>query len=219
MSLADRLARRVFVLNGAAAGDDAAGFLAALDGGRIVGERHIPGRGAAERFAPLARDILREADWPSGPDAIVAVVGPGSFTGLRASLSLAAGLAAGYGCPTVGVSLGAAFRAMPDAADAVCINVARRNRCFVDWGDGRVEAYAPSEIVLPPGRRLLAGDAVDWLSEDQRAGRVVLPYRHPAPTAILAAAMSDPRPVAQPLYVDAPEAKPPQGGLRPAPVG
>lgn len=99
------------------------------------------------------------------PDRVVAVIGPGSFTGLRSSLSLAAGLAAGWNCPTIGVTLGAAIRATLARPDAVCVSIARRGRVFVDPPHGPVTASQTADLD-PTGWACVTGDAVsektDW---------------------------------------------------------
>jgi tRNA threonylcarbamoyladenosine biosynthesis protein TsaB len=51
---------------------------------------------------------------------VAVAIGPGSFTGLRVGVSLAKGLAAGLGCPIVGIgSLEAWLMAVPEAEAAV----------------------------------------------------------------------------------------------------
>ncbi|GBQ52569.1 hypothetical protein AA0498_1769 [Acidomonas methanolica] len=214
----DPALRRVLVLNGAAAGEGAFGLLAALDGAAVLALREVPGRGAAEHFATLAREVLHESGWPDGPEAIVAVAGPGSFTGLRAALSLAAGLSMGYGCPGVAVTLGAALREMDGAAGAACLTIARRGRCFVDDGLNAPYAAAPEEVVLPAGVTVVTGDALGWLDPERFAGVRRLGVTRPDARAILSAARRGPLLPLQPLYVDPPEARLPEGGLRPVPV-
>ena len=213
------LSRRVVVLNGAAAGENASGLVAALEDGHIVAERRMVGRGAAERLAIFVNEVLDEAGWGDKPDAIVAVVGPGSFTGLRASLALAQGLAMGYGVRGLGVTAGDAQRAMPGLSRAMCVSVARRNRCFVDDGIHPVRASAPADIVVPPSVPAVTGDALAWLSGAQTGGARRVAYEEPTAEAIWKAACAGPVQPLEPIYVDPPEAKLPQQGLRPAPVG
>lgn len=209
----------MLVLNGAAVGENASGLIAALEDGRLVAERRMSGRGAAERLATLVIEVLDEARWGEGPDVIVAVVGPGSFTGLRASLALAQGLAMGYGARGLGVTSGDAQRAMPDLSNAMCVSVARRNRCFVDDGINPIWASAPADIVVPSSTPAVTGDALAWLSDAQTADARRVAYGEPTAEAIWKAACAGPVHPLEPIYVDPPEAKLPQQGLRPAPVG
>jgi tRNA threonylcarbamoyl adenosine modification protein YeaZ len=63
-------------------------------------------RGQAERLVPLLEEVLAEggASW-SDLKAIGVGVGPGNFTGIRISVSLARGLALGLKIPAHGISL------------------------------------------------------------------------------------------------------------------
>jgi hypothetical protein len=65
--------------------------------GEIVAMRHAAGgRGHAALLAPMADEVLKDGGGP-GLDGVAVTVGPGSFTGLRAAISLAQGIAAGAG--------------------------------------------------------------------------------------------------------------------------
>ncbi|MBS1102468.1 tRNA (adenosine(37)-N6)-threonylcarbamoyltransferase complex dimerization subunit type 1 TsaB [Gluconobacter sp. Dm-62] len=202
------------VFNGAGAGAGLTSLVALIEDGHVVAEKLMAGRGASEHFAPAIRDLLTQNGWTTSPDRVVAVVGPGSFTGLRSSLSLAAGLAAGWNCPTIGVTLGAAIRATLGRPDAVCVSIARRGRVFVDPPQGPVVASQTVDLD-PADWACVSGDAVgektDWPCP-------VLPCEASYALGIVQAAESaQPGPL-MPLYVDPPEAKPPAAGLRPAPL-
>ncbi|QDH25814.1 tRNA (adenosine(37)-N6)-threonylcarbamoyltransferase complex dimerization subunit type 1 TsaB [Neokomagataea tanensis] len=206
------------VFNGAGAGLQPTNLVALLDNGVLVAETVLTGRGASEHFAPTLRSLLREVEETTGqafvPDKVVAVVGPGSFTGLRASLALAAGIAAGHNCPAVGVTLGAALRSTIGRSDVVCVSVARRGRFFIDPPNGPV--FASQEDALDASSwGAVMGDAVD-------GGRTwpcpSFPVLAPSALGIVRASECDATHALSPLYVDPPEAKPPAAGLRPAPV-
>ncbi|WP_415545002.1 tRNA (adenosine(37)-N6)-threonylcarbamoyltransferase complex dimerization subunit type 1 TsaB [Gluconobacter oxydans] len=205
---------RAVVFNGAGAGTGLTSLVALVEDGLVVAEKLMAGRGASEHFAPAIRELLTQNNWTTSPDRVVAVIGPGSFTGLRSSLSLAAGLAAGWNCPTIGVTLGAAIRATLARPDAVCVSIARRGRVFVDPPHGPVTASQTADLD-PTGWACVTGDAV---SEKTDWPCPVLPCEAPYALGIVQAAQGvTPGPL-MPLYVDPPEAKPPAAGLRPAPL-
>lgn len=231
---------RALILNGAGAGRGTSNLIALVDEGHVIDVQPLSGRGASEKFAPTVQAMLRRARWVSPPDMVAAVVGPGSFTGLRASLSLAAGLVRGWGCLGVGVRLGDAIRASIGRDDVTTLCLARRGRVFVD--SPHCAAYALPVAEIRPGQwSAVAGDAVwgedalpELTGEQGQAclGQVeYVPCAVPDATGIFkAACLALAQDVAQrgalhssqlhalePLYIDPPEARPPAGGLRPAP--
>jgi tRNA threonylcarbamoyladenosine biosynthesis protein TsaB len=86
--------------------------------GAVVAERVAEGaRGQPVALPPLADAMLAEAG--GRVDAIAVVVGPGGFTGLRAAIALAEGLAMGLDVPLIGVTTGEALAAgLPDTLRA-----------------------------------------------------------------------------------------------------
>lgn len=215
---------RFLVMNGAGAGKGQGNLIALVENETVVASRVMVGRGAAERFAPTVQMLLHEMGWTDPLDKIVAVVGPGSFTGLRASLALASGLARGWSCQCVGVRLGDAMRATIQRSDVTIMCLARRGRVFVD--PPQEEPYALAiESVLERSWQALAGDAVvgeDALSELEvglpNAAIEKVPYAVPSAIGILQASSMQKTLPLTPLYIDPPEAKPPAGGLRPLPI-
>ncbi len=103
----------------------------------------------------MAEAVLAEAGLRA-PDlaAIACVVGPGGFTGLRAALALAEGLALGAGVPLIGVTTGEALAAaMPEAA--------RQGRAIwtaIDNHRGQLvlERFAPGALMPDAGPVVLA---------------------------------------------------------------
>lgn len=82
-------------LVGAAVGDDRGVVAEAVTIGR---RRH------AECLVPIVRHVVEQAGVTVREIAVVAVdIGPGLFTGLRVGVATANGLAAGLGCPVIGV--------------------------------------------------------------------------------------------------------------------
>ena len=204
-------------------------------------EASVPGRGGAERLAGLLRTLLDANGWRlDSLGLIAAVVGPGSFTGLRATLALAQGLALGAGLPLQGVTIGEALRRtcrpgpVAHAADMPlwCVGMARRSRVFLERDECEgPHAFMIDDLPIPLAPVLLAGDASD-LAAARIAARGGVAYRslveEPDACAIAAVALdrlearlaagSSGSRAALPLYVDPPEARPPAAGLRPAPA-
>ena len=183
--------------------------------------------GHAALLPVMARDVLEEAAMTAESLDLVAVtVGPGSFTGIRAGLALAHGIALAAGVPVVGVTVGEALaESLPFLADRqlwVAID-SRRGRVFLERG-GTVMATPLDALPMPEGRVALAGDAavavaarlaardVDVMLTDAR-----LPIARHIAVAAERRLRGEIRPLpAQPLYVDPPEAQAP--GRRPAPA-
>ena len=205
-------------------------LVAVVNAAGVLAESRDAERGAAtERLASLVAAALAAAGLTAKDLGGVAVtVGPGSFTGLRAALSLAHGIALGAGLALVAVTLAEALRASLPQCDGRPVWIAmdsRRGRVFLDR-DGHVEPFAPEHLPSPAGPIAIAGDAAGLVAAQLSAsGGDVLTCAHPLASAsgIVAAALLrlagrlPPLP-ALPLYVDPPEAKLPASGLRPAPV-
>lgn len=186
------------------------------------------GRGYATLLPAMARDVLRAAGIGAGAlDAIAVTVGPGSFTGLRAALALAHGLALGSSRPVLGVTVAEALAdAVPGLTRELWVAIdSRRDRIFLQRGAGAFETHAVDALPLPAGAVALAGDAAPEVASRlaARGADVVLTgarlplARHVAAVGVrrLAGVLS---PLAAlPMYVDPPEARPPAGGLRPPP--
>ncbi|WP_135504196.1 tRNA (adenosine(37)-N6)-threonylcarbamoyltransferase complex dimerization subunit type 1 TsaB [Roseovarius aestuariivivens] len=84
---------------------------ALLCGGGVVTKVEEMGRGQAERLMPLIQELLDSKGIKLKDLTRIGVgIGPGNFTGIRISVSLARGLALGLGTQAVGVSTFAALR-------------------------------------------------------------------------------------------------------------
>jgi tRNA threonylcarbamoyl adenosine modification protein YeaZ len=197
--------------------------------GRVAAIRHHAGaRGQAALLAPMADAVLREAACAATRlDAVAVTTGPGSFTGLRAAIALAHGIALAADRPVVGVTVGEALRAalppLPGWTPWIAID-SRRGRIFLDR-DGTIRSIGLHELPAPDAPVAAAGDAAIALAARlaARDARVMLTdARAPHPRCIAAVAERrlagkiPPLP-AQPLYIDPPEARQPDGGLRPPP--
>lgn len=173
---------------------------------------------AGELAAATASLLAEAAIAPASLEAIVAMVGPGSFTGLRAALALAHGLAAGAGVALVAVGGGEAFaHALPGRPLLAVFAGGRAGRFVLQQigADGtigapfacdsarlRTQPLAPGVVLVGPA----AGDAGALLDA---AGADATPPSLAAPpdAAITAAARARlagrlaPRP-ATPIYAD-----------------
>lgn len=200
---------------------DGCGAGLVVDGVVVAERRHEGRRGSAAALPAMAAAVLREAAVGAGALSAVAVtVGPGSFTGVRAGLALAHGIGAAVGVPVLGVSVGAAVRAVVEgeAGRAVWVAVdTRRGRVFLDV-TGTVAAVGLDELPAPMGAVAVAGDAAEVVA-DRLVGRGFdVRLLRGVEVEALGIARAAAWPVeAQPLYVDGPEARPKLGG-RPAPV-
>lgn len=204
-----------------------AGFHAAMVEGETLrgAVREEAQRGLPERLAAAVAALI---ETHGAPDLVAVVTGPGSFTGLRATLALAHGIAAGCGIPVIGVSLTEALREALPALGGRTLWVAshaRPGRIFLDRGAGP-EAFALTDIPAASGRIAVAGDCAIAVTASlaARGADVMLSSARqalPRLVALVAArrhAGELPPCPAMPLYGEPPEAKLPRGGLRPAPL-
>jgi len=169
---------RILAIEGALARCSAAVL---VDGAVVAAAVAEAPRGQPALLPPMARDVLVRAGLAAAAlDAVAVGVGPGGFTGLRAAIALAEGIARGAGRPLVGVTTGEALlAALPDG-----LRQDRTVWAAIDNRRGRVvlERFAPgSEAVMVPlvapidalpvadGPVLVLGDAADAVGAALRA--------------------------------------------------
>ncbi len=130
---------------------------ALLDGPLCLGMRWGgDSRAASSALPELVQGLL--AEHGGGMAAVGVTVGPGSFTGLRAALAFAHGLALGSGLPIVGVGVAEALR---DGRDAwVALDARRGGQVFLDRG-GVLELAALDALPPACGPVVVVGDAAD----------------------------------------------------------
>ncbi len=196
---------------------------ALLDGMVCVAEQRRDARTDLADLPAMAQAVLGAA--PVG--AVAVTVGPGSFTGLRAAIALAHGVALGRGIPLVGVTvaeaLGEAVALPPGTALWVALDT-RRGRIFLSR-DGLVEVLPLDHLPRPAGPVVVAGDAALLVMERLQAAGFPAAMAGPneiAPAALGRAALRRlagelPPCAAQPLYIEPPEARV-AAGQRPAPA-
>jgi tRNA threonylcarbamoyladenosine biosynthesis protein TsaB len=186
-------------------------------------------RGHAALLPVMASAVLDEAKLrATALDLVAVTVGPGSFTGIRAGLALAHGIALAAGIPVVGVTVGEALAdSLPHLGDRRLWSAidSKRGRVFLER-DGAIAAFPLDALPLPEGKVAVAGDAAIAVASRlaaRDADVMLTDARLPLARHIAVVGerrfrgMLPPLP-AQPLYVDPPEAKLPAGGLRPPPA-
>jgi tRNA threonylcarbamoyladenosine biosynthesis protein TsaB len=176
------------------------------------------GHGQAAAIALLAERVLAGAT----PDAVAATIGPGSFTGVRAALALARGIALGAGIPLIPVTTGEALvAAAPDGPVLAAIDSRRGHVFLMQYlvTDGLPRETAPPIAWRPgephPDTARIVGDAAPAL--DAYATATLPDARDVARIAAARLAGILPALDATPLYIDPPAVRAPPA-LRPAPA-
>jgi tRNA threonylcarbamoyladenosine biosynthesis protein TsaB len=199
----------------------------------IAQESQAMKRGHAEALMPLVARVMKESGIAfDALDRIAATTGPGSFTGLRVGLSAARGFALAANKPVVGVTTLAAYAA-PHVSEhgehpVITAIDARHDHVYLQVVTGNGEPLvtprvAPMEEALATSRfgaPLLVGNAANMLAErwPKDAAAPVKVEQQAAPditwVAWLAAAVDPAIATPRPLYLRAPDAKPPADQLR-----
>src|SRR5260221_11374811 len=209
-----------------------AGVLDTGAGKLIAQESQAMKRGHAEALMPLIARVMKEAGIAfAALDRIAVPTGPGSFTGLRAGLSAARGIALAADKPVVGLTTLTAYAApvVSENAEQPVISAidARHDQVYfqVVSGDGSSlirPRVAPIEEALRASRfgaPHLVGNAAGILA-DRWPADALPPFNvdaRPAPditwVAWLGAAVSPDTAPARPFYLRAPDAKLPKDPL------
>jgi tRNA threonylcarbamoyl adenosine modification protein YeaZ len=143
--------------------------LVALDGHRVLAaDDWVRDRADPPVLARLDAVVKRAGSKPDELEAVVAARGPGSFTGLRVGLSLAAGLAYARHIPLfLADSLPILARRATGDAAPVALRDAGRSEVYA-WREGETACRLPADELaawLPPGARVMvdpAGRLVTW---------------------------------------------------------
>ncbi|MCK6452954.1 MAG: tRNA (adenosine(37)-N6)-threonylcarbamoyltransferase complex dimerization subunit type 1 TsaB [Alphaproteobacteria bacterium] len=203
--------------------------------GAVLARRAAPMKhGQAERLLPMIQAAMDAAGVAyAGLAAIATTLGPGSFTGLRAGLAAARGLALATGLKAVGVTTfdAAAHRVDANERRGRSVLVAidtRRDDLFVriynehlaPAGPGRLATVGEAAATAPAGALVLTGDATAALTAALAAERrdAIVALSAGAIDAVAVAELAAkrlaggiaPEPLA-PIYLRAPE-------ITPAPV-
>ncbi|HET6183770.1 MAG TPA: tRNA (adenosine(37)-N6)-threonylcarbamoyltransferase complex dimerization subunit type 1 TsaB [Acetobacteraceae bacterium] len=192
--------------------------------GAVITELAEPAaHGQPARLAAMVRELLAGGAW-SGAERIIAVtLGPGSFTGIRAALALAHGVALAGAAEIVGVSVGDALRAGRAETALVAVD-SRRGHVHLDIG-GEIKAIRDDALPGLTGPVEVVGDAAERVATAWRARgiavRAVEAVPEPLGIAIAAEAQRSgalPRRPLVPIYVDPPAVRLSLRRPRPSPT-
>ncbi|MCP5080081.1 MAG: tRNA (adenosine(37)-N6)-threonylcarbamoyltransferase complex dimerization subunit type 1 TsaB [Alphaproteobacteria bacterium] len=205
--------------------------VALFDGSRseVLAARHeLMSRGQAEALFPLIDETVKEAGLaPADIGQIAVTTGPGTFTGVRIGVAAARGLAVASNLPVIGLTSLHAIALCAIAADAPVVPVAsvidaRRGELYLATyapnGDvlsaPQAVAVAGAHSALPEGQIVVAGSGVKLLAGDDEARTLSSTPELPVASVWVAAAahMSAGASPPLPLYLRAPDAKPPAPG-------
>ncbi|WP_249128709.1 tRNA (adenosine(37)-N6)-threonylcarbamoyltransferase complex dimerization subunit type 1 TsaB [Bradyrhizobium lablabi] len=201
----------------------------------IAQESQAMKRGHAEALMPLIARVMKESGVAFDTlDRIASTTGPGSFTGLRVGLSAARGIALAANKPVVGVTTLAAYAAPvvseSDEHPIISAVDARHDHVYLQVVSGsgaalvtpRVASIAEAIEAARFGAPHLVGNAAKLLADRWPAESPLIkvdPQAAPdiAWVAWLGAAVDPQVALARPLYLRAPDAKPPKEALPQAP--
>jgi len=197
---------------------------------QVLARREQPvERGQATMLPIMVEAVFDEATLlPSELDLIAATIGPGSFTGIRAALALAHGVALAAGAPVIAVTVGEALaEALPHLGRRQLWSAIDnlRGEVFLERV-GRVVDIALDRLPIPDGPVATAGNAAIEVAARlaaRDADVMLTDAKLPQPRHIAMAARRRhagclPPRAPQPLYVEPPAVRPPAGGLRPPPL-
>ncbi|HVS01765.1 MAG TPA: tRNA (adenosine(37)-N6)-threonylcarbamoyltransferase complex dimerization subunit type 1 TsaB [Thermoanaerobaculia bacterium] len=204
--------------------------VAAAHGGRLLASAHLPQRQAGAQLLPMLEEVLaRAALKPSQLAGLVALRGPGSFTGLRIGLAAALGIHQASGIPATALStLEVLAAAAPPGQEVASLVRGARG----EWLVQRFASGPPPRPRSQPqrltqqavlGLAIQLAVAADGLEVLRGAAFATL---DPGPLAAVAAAYASRFPPAwnpdlltRPLYLAPPPATPPGAPKRVLPDG
>jgi tRNA threonylcarbamoyladenosine biosynthesis protein TsaB len=203
------------------------------DKGKVIAQESAAmKRGHAEALMPLLARVMKQSGIAfAALDRIAATTGPGSFTGLRVGLSAARGIALAASKPVVGITTLSAYAAphVSEHGEHPIISAidARHDHVYLQVVTGHGEALvtprvAPVDEALTAtrfGAPLLVGNAATMLADrwPKDAPAPVKVEQQAAPDIVwvawLAAAVDPAVATPRPVYLRAPDAKPPADQL------
>jgi tRNA threonylcarbamoyladenosine biosynthesis protein TsaB len=204
---------------------DTAGSACSVAVGRgdrvLARERREMRHGHAEALLPMIDRVVAAAGLvPADIDVIAVSVGPGGFTGIRAGLAAAHGLALASGARLFGISSFAAVAGPIPPADARLLVAldSRREDLYVQLFDASGDPCTEPTALLPDrlaawvgaGEIIVAGDAVETAAAalEEPPPRQISPSSAPDAEGVLTALRRWPEradPAARPLYLRPPD--------------
>lgn len=228
----DEQSRIVLVLNGASSSEQAPSFISIVkkerEGFSLIAEQKTTHKGGAERFPIYFQEFVADGKIRADQiDLISVIVGPGSFTGLRASIAFARGMQMGLNCPAIPLRRGQILfpwlrQQYPNRLIWHVTN-ARRDRVFVENSqDKQVRAFNITDIEWPDQDIVLSGEAVStilpfvpaslkWIQASEREEGDALLMAECAEAVWQTQTQEE---ALYPLYIDPPKASLPARGLR-----
>ncbi len=225
---------------------DAAGLgcsVAVSLGEEVVVEQRIDTmHGQAEALLPLVDKVMREArQAPAALDLVVATVGPGSFTGIRAGLAAARGIALATDARLLGVTsfdavaVGAVRSNCPETRFLLVALESRREDLYVQFFDPHGDALGEPAAIMPflfrevvastigANPLLVAGDAAQRAAPAlaQRPGTAILENSAPGAVGTLRAGLrllrlGSAADAPRPLYLRPPDVRLPKIPQKPS---
>ena len=131
----------------------------------LAAESVVAARGHAALLPPRAAAVLGAAE--GRLDLVAVTIGPGGFTGIRAALALAHGIALGRGAEICGVTLREALaEALPAAPGAALwVAIAQPGACVFLERAGASGGFSLATLPETGGPVVLAGDAARTVME------------------------------------------------------
>ena len=171
-------------------------------------------RDGAMGHASILPELVANVLGRQALDAVAVGIGPGGFTGLRAGIALAHGLALARGVPLLGVSTGQALAAEAVQGDRVIWAAldSKRGHLFLERPGQPAQAFAERDLPHADGPVLLIGDGAAravarLLARGEPAALGAPLLAHAVGVGLAAWEMLQgrlSRGVAEPLYIDPP---------------
>jgi len=143
-------------------------------GGEVLAARAVAlERSSTQLLALVAEVLAAAAARPADLAGLVALAGPGSFTGLRVGLATALGLAQGLGVPALALpslaAMAAASGAPPGTLVIAAVDALRGEWSAQAFRAGPVPCPLGEMVLAPAGellRRLAPGPATGWIGAE-----------------------------------------------------